>query len=306
MAQRRKAKLSRFAPRQLSRGREDLLAPKVNRMSEEMERFAVEAARQAGAILALHREAGSTQVTSDGPDGPVTTADVESERAIRSTILAVFPSHRVLSEEDMKERGLRSYELPAEDYRGHLWIVDPLDGTANYARGSERAAVSIAFAIDGVVQAGAVHAPFLQVTYSAARGHGARRDGVQIRARDPVSLGDSIVGTGLAHRRDARVVEAKRFERLIVSCRDIRRTGCPSLDIVDVATGVLDAHTEDLAAWDVAAAGLIAKEAGADRFQLSLRPAPCPEDLLGLGFLVGAPGVARALMRALAPGASRP
>jgi myo-inositol-1(or 4)-monophosphatase len=191
--------------------------------------------------------------------------------------------------------------LPAEDYRGHLWIIDPLDGTANYARGSERVAVSIAYAVDGVVQAGAIHAPFLGVSYSATRGGGARRGDVALAARGIVGLADAIVGTGLAHRRDGRPAEAKRFERLILSCRDIRRTGCPSLDIADVATGTIDGHTEDLAAWDVAAAGLIAQEAGVERLHLSPRPETCPADLFGLGYLVGAPGLALALAQAIDP-----
>ena len=269
-------------------------------MSKEMEQFAIRIATQAGAVLSQSRQAGRVRSVSDGPDGLVTTADLASEDVIRSAILAEFPDHRILAEEDLKNRALRSYALPAADYLGCLWIVDPLDGTANYARGSERVAVSIAFAVDGVVQAGAVVAPFLGVTYSATLGRGARCNGEALAALGTTALDQAIVGTGLAHRRDQRSDEAKRFQRLIIACRDIRRTGCPTLDIADVARGALDAHTEDLAAWDVAAAGLIAREVGAERLHLAPRPESCPEDLFGLGFLMAAPGLAVPLARALA------
>ena len=266
---------------------------------EEVERFAISSAHQAGAVLAQSRGAGRVKSVSDGPEGLVTSADLASEDLIRSAILEEFPDHPILAEEDLKNRGLRSYALPAADYHGCLWIVDPLDGTANYARGSDRVAVSIAFAVDGVVQAGAVFAPFLGLTYSATLGGGARRNGEVLGHIRSVALDQAIVGTGLAHRRDKRNEEAARFQRLIMTCRDIRRTGCPSLDIADVASGALDAHTEDLAAWDMAAAGLIAREVGAEVLHLAPRPESCPEDLFGLGFLIAVPGLAAPLARAL-------
>lgn len=270
-------------------------------MVEGKEEFLVATARAAGEILIERRASGNSQPISDGPEGLVTIADLDSEAAIRGAILAAFPGHKILSEEDLKHRTLRSYALPAEDYLGDLWIVDPLDGTANYARGSARVAVSIAYARDGVVEAGAVHAPFLGTTYSSTRGNGASYQDSQIPPRRPVALEEAIVGTGLAHGRDDRPAEAQRFGRLIRSSRDIRRTGCPSLDICDVATGVLDAHTEDLAAWDIAAASLIAREAHAEVHHLRARPETCPSDLFGLGFLIGAPAVAQALARVLGP-----
>ncbi|MBF9130798.1 inositol monophosphatase [Plantactinospora sp. S1510] len=247
--------------------------------------FAVDVAHRAGAILAELR--GRVDVEYKNGVEPVTEADLRSDALIREAVAATYPDHRVLSEEGAG---------PA-DLAGPVWVVDPIDGTANYARGHPYVAVSIAYAVDGVVRAGVVHAPFLHETFTATRGSGARLNGVPIRPSDPPDLRRAIVSTGFPHYKADLDPLVERVRRLLAGCQDIRRASCPSLDICYVAAGRLDAHTESLAPWDVAAAGLVAVEAGAVRSHLE--PDDFPPDLAGNGFLVAAPAIHGPLVRLL-------
>ncbi|HEX5595373.1 MAG TPA: inositol monophosphatase family protein [Micromonosporaceae bacterium] len=148
--------------------------------------FATQLARRAGAVLTEL----SGRVGVEYKDGvePVTEADRRSDAVIREAIAATFPHHRILSEESEE----------TVDLAGPVWIVDPLDGTANYARGHPYSAVSIACAIDGVVQVGVVHAPFMDETFTAARGRGAHLNGTPIRPSNPPDLRHAVVSTGFS------------------------------------------------------------------------------------------------------------
>jgi myo-inositol-1(or 4)-monophosphatase len=190
----------------------------------------------------------------------VTTADLFSDGIIRKHLSARFPQHRFLSEEAIEEH--------APDFAGPVWIVDPLDGTANYAHDHPCVAISIALAIDGEPCVGVVHAPFLGETYTATRGGGAWCNGRAIRVSDVSDLKRALIGTGFPHIRDDLDFPMTRIRRLLTQCQDIRRSGSPALDICWVAAGKLDAHTESLAPWDIAAAALIATEADARRGNL--------------------------------------
>jgi len=142
--------------------------------------FAVDLAHRAGAILAELR--GRVDVEYKDAVEPVTEADRRSDALIREAVAATYPEHRVLSEEG---DGLA-------DLAGPVWVVDPVDGTANYARGHPYVAVSIAYAVDGVVRAGVVHAPFLNETFTAARGSGAHLNGTAIRPSSPPDLRHAV------------------------------------------------------------------------------------------------------------------
>ncbi|HEX5541569.1 MAG TPA: inositol monophosphatase family protein [Micromonospora sp.] len=248
--------------------------------------FATQLARRAGAVLTEL----SGRVAVEYKDGvePVTEADRRSDTVIREAIAATYPHHQILSEE-----GDGTIDLA-----GPLWIVDPLDGTANYARGHPYVAVSIAYAVDGVVQVGVVHAPFLNETFTAARGRGAHLNGAPIWPGSPPDLCHAVVSTGFPHRKGELGSLVERVRRLLAHCQDLRRAASPALDICYVAAGRLDAHTETLHPWDVAAAGLIAVESGARRSHLD--PADLPEDLAGDGFLIAAPTIHDALAKLLA------
>ena len=135
-----------------------------------------------------------------------------------------------------------------------------------------------------------VHAPFLQETYAAILGGGATCDGASIRVSDVTELSRSLVGTGFPHDRSDLSPAIERVRRLVTSCQDIRRSGSPALDISWVASGRLDAHSQSTP-WDIAAAGLIATEAGAVRGNLLPSASSLPTSLRGEGFIVATPGI---------------
>jgi myo-inositol-1(or 4)-monophosphatase len=252
---------------------------------------AVTAATQAGeAIVELSRQ-GAYEVHQKQGSEILTTADLHSDEIIREHLEAKFPQHRFLSEEVLVEGDF--------DFSGAVWIVDPIDGTANYAHRHPYVSISVALAVDGEPCVGVVHAPFLQETYAAIRGFGATCNGHPIRVSEVSELRHALVGTGFPHDRSDIEPAIERVRRLVTKCQDIRRAGSPALDICWVAAGRLDAHTESLAPWDVAAAGLIATEAGALRGNLLPSASSLPVALRGEGFIVATPGIFEALRELL-------
>ena len=254
---------------------------------------AVTAATQAGDLIAAWSRQGSYEVRQKQGTELVTTADLRSDEIIREHLQAKFPPHRFLSEEVMIEGQF--------DFSGPVWIIDPIDGTANYAHGHPYVSISVALAIDGEPCVGVVHAPFLHETYTAMRGAGAACNGQPIRVSNVSELRRALVGTGFPHDRSDVTQSIERVRRLVTACQDIRRAGSPALDIAWVASGRLDAHSESLAPWDVAAAGLIATEAGAVRGNLLPSASSLPPALQGDGFIVATPGIFEALFQLLRP-----
>jgi myo-inositol-1(or 4)-monophosphatase len=185
---------------------------------------------------------------------PVTAADLAAERLIVDELARRFPDHRVVAEEE----GGRAAS------GDHEWIVDPLDGTVNFAHGLPIFCVSIAVRRGDELLAGVVHAAALRETYEAEHGGGARRNGAAIRVSRNAELREALLATGFAYRRN-EVAEnnVRQFDDLILRCRDIRRTGSAALDLACVAAGHLDAYWEPwLNAWDIAAGALLVAEAG--------------------------------------------
>jgi myo-inositol-1(or 4)-monophosphatase len=223
----------------------------------------------------------------------VSSADEMSERLILSAIERRFPGHSVLSEESAERTS-------AEASTGPLWIVDPIDGTANLAHGLDAVAIAIAYAEDGVVKAAVVHAPFRGETYAAARGAGARRNGRPIGVSDRKALREALIGTGFPHDRSDLGHLLRRLGNVLRSCQGVRRLGSPALDMCLVADGRLDGYYETVFPWDVAAAGLIAREAGAAFGHLTPVPPGTSPDLHGRDVVVATPGIFRALTELLA------
>ncbi|WP_438431912.1 inositol monophosphatase family protein [Gorillibacterium sp. sgz500922] len=223
----------------------------------------------------------------------VTSADLLSESIIQEAIMAKFQGHRILSEEN----GVHHWDKFKFD--GPVWVMDPLDGTVNFARNLPHYGVSLAFALDGVVLAGAVYAPDLNGTYVGIKGEGSYCNGERLRIRTCTSLLDAVIGTGYPHD-PAKVKPAiERVSRLRRSCRDIRRFAAPTVDICYVASGKLDAHTESLSPWDVAAAGLIAREAGALSCHVQAVPDGIPKELYGEEVVFTTPGIYEDLLALL-------
>ncbi len=213
--------------------------------------FAVALAREAGALL-LERAGGPLFVERKSHRNDlVTDADRASEALIVAAIRKNFPASTILVEESGTHQG-------TSDER---WIVDPLDGTTNYAHGYPPFCVSIAFERRGELLAGVVYAPRLQECFAAERGAGATLNGVPIRVSQVSSVAEALVCTGFVPGRWERNVEG--FKRLMDASQAVRRDGAAALDLAYVAAGRFEAFWEfDLRPWDIAAGALIVREAG--------------------------------------------
>jgi myo-inositol-1(or 4)-monophosphatase len=241
-----------------------------------------EIAQRAGERIAELRERRALDVQHKPGDELVTAADLASDRLIRDALIVHFPGCRIVSE-----------EVPSglDAWSGESFVVDPLDGTVNFARGHAHVGISIAYAVDGVVEAGVVHAPFARETFAAVRGAGATHNGVALHTRPVELLSDALVATGFPHDRAARKDLLERLTRVVPAVRDIRRLASPALDLCWLACGRLDAWYETVGPWDVAAGGLIAREAGARRGHFAPRVRELPDDVCGDHVLFASPGI---------------
>ncbi len=211
-------------------------------------------ARRAGAILRDGYEK-EHQVNYKGVIDLVTEVDHASEAFLIGEITRQFPGHSLLAEESgrLGEKG------------AHHWLIDPLDGTVNYAHHIPVFCVSIAYALDGQVSLGAVYDPMRDEMYSAERGHGATLNGRPLACARTDELSKSLLVTGFPY--DAWNTEHDNFANFVRFSKrtlGVRRLGSAALDLCYVAAGRFDGFWElALKAWDVAAGGLIAEEAGA-------------------------------------------
>ena len=240
--------------------------------------------------------AGAGAGSGSGSGDYVTEVDRESERAIMA-FLGSSTGVPVVGE----ETGGGS-DRAAERY----WLVDPLDGTTNFVHGFLAVGVSVALIEGGRPVAGAVHAPFLGETWSAARGEGTwvtrEGGGAERLAVSERPLERAVVGTGFPFRRKeellGRYMEA--FRAGLERFEDLRRPGAAALDLAWVASGVFDGFFElGLAAWDVAAGGLLIEEAGG-----VVTDWAGGDGWLGGDILAGPPAVHAELLR-IARGAGR-
>ena len=189
-----------------------------------------------------------------GPVSLVTETDKEAERAILQVIQKRFPNHSILAEESGASLGSRQ-----------KWIIDPLDGTTNFAHGLPLVCVSIAYEENGIVRLGGVWNPILDEWFWAEQGKGASLNGKKIRISKIKSLKTSLLVTGFPYDRLTRPRYYTRFFEVFMNrTHGVRRLGSAAIDLCYVASGRFDGFWEfGLKAWDVAAGGLIAKEAGA-------------------------------------------
>ncbi len=225
--------------------------------------FALSIAREAGLLLKnrLHK---AHQVDFKGEKNIVTEGDRLSEELIIARITSRYPQHDILSEESPQQ-------TKGSDYR---WIIDPLDGTTNYAHGYPVFSVSVALEIRGEVRLGVVFNPMLGEMFVAEKGRGAFLNGRRISVSQVDSLEASLLATGFPYNiRTAQNNNIKYFNRMAVSCQAVRRAGSAALDMAYVAAGRFDGFWElQLMPWDVAAGLLLIKEAGGALTELSGRP----------------------------------
>lgn len=226
----------------------------------DLRAVAERAALAGGAVIRRAGLAGWGAPDVKGAAGDyVTAVDRESEQVVAS-FLAQETGIPVIGEEGWG----------AGETGGRYWLVDPLDGTTNFVHGFAAVGVSVALVEDGLPVAGAIHAPFLGETWSAAVGEGCwfRRDGEGVRARrvrvSERPIERSVVATGFPFRRkDLLERYLAAFRGALERFEDLRRPGAASLDLAWVASGVFEGFFElALSPWDVAAGGLLIQEAG--------------------------------------------
>jgi len=245
--------------------------------AEALLRLAVDAASEAGALLASWRGDIRPEVinTKSSPTDVVTEMDRRSEALITERIREARPGDSVLGEEGGQTAGAPVPDGTGAGDRGApaapgrvRWVVDPLDGTVNYLYGLPDWAVSIAAEVDGIVVAGVVEVPRFGESFTAVAGQGAwlhrGSTAIALRCTLGVTLGQALVGTGFGYDSGRRQVQGEIIAKLLPHVRDIRRGGSAAVDLCSVAAGRMDAFFErGLNYWDYAAGGLIAREAGA-------------------------------------------
>ena len=210
--------------------------------------FSGKLARDAGRLA--HTTFGQSATSMKGRHDVLTAMDGEVERFIRKAITASYPDDAIIGEEE----GGRGAD--------RVWLIDPIDGTANYARGIPHYCVSIGYLEHGVPTVAAVHDPSHDWLYSAARGEGAWRDGQRLSVSPCDDLGAATVECGWSTRRTTGDYLALLTRVMNAGCA-IRRVGSGALGLVDVAAGRSEAYCElHINAWDCAAGILLVREAG--------------------------------------------
>lgn len=259
----------------------------------ELLTFAESTARCAGEEIARARTEGWTSEMKGGLE-IVTSADIAADRLIKKAVAEQTPGAQILSEEGERE---------TIDWNEPVWVVDPIDGTVNYAYGHDYVSVCIAYVERGEVQASVVHAPFQRETFTALRNEGAWLNGAPIEMRQTDSLRFSLIATGFPYGKDDIEPIIERFCRMMRSCRDVRRLASAALDICWVACGRLDGCYETVHPWDIAAASLVAREAGVRRGHFtnvaSDVAGDVPGELCGLDYLFATPAIFDELLAVL-------
>lgn len=226
-------------------------------MTEALD-FAIETARQAGRLLVEFSRQRHTVRRKSSDIDLVTEADLASERLIVDAIRARFPEHTILSEE-----GLGDLQAITGETRC-LWLVDPLDGTVNYAHGYPAWAASLALAERGQVVLCVSYDPLRDELFWAERGREAWCNGERLHVSATSRLRDALLATGFAYLRatlaDNNLAE---FGAVMPRVQGVRRAGAAVLDLAHLAAGRLDAYWEmHLQPWDWAAGWLLVEEAG--------------------------------------------
>ncbi len=215
--------------------------------------IAILAAKKAG--LLLRKKMGQKRkVTYKGAVNLVTEMDLVSEKVIVSTLRRYFPSHGILAEEKTGRQGISPFR----------WIIDPLDGTTNYAHGLPIFCVSIALEKEKELILGVVYDPMRQELFLAQKRKGAHLNGKKIHVSSTRQLSQSLLATGFPYDlRESPVNNFDHFKNFALRVHAVRRAGSAALDLCYVAAGRFDGFWEmKLGPWDLAAGSLMVREAG--------------------------------------------
>lgn len=221
--------------------------------TENIKEILLATIREAGALIEEKFNTNFKVSSKEGVNNLVTEVDQASERLIRERIEKAFPDHQILGEEYGGEI----------DKQGYLWIVDPIDGTVNYAQGIPICGVSIGLMKDGEMLMGAVYNPMMNELFFAEKGKGAYLNEERIQVSEGREFERSCLVTGFPYRHPEHVDITAIFTHIAKKGIPIRRLGSAALDLCWLACGRFDAFWEfSLNPWDVAAGYLIVQEAG--------------------------------------------
>ncbi|HEV8370962.1 MAG TPA: inositol monophosphatase family protein [Pyrinomonadaceae bacterium] len=217
--------------------------------------FAKQIAYDAGTLLV--QRLGSAQVSNKGDIDLVTESDIAAEQLIIDRIRSHYPRHGILAEESGEA------VLIEGGSGGWKWIVDPLDGTTNYAHGYPCFCVSIGVEHLGVLELGVVYDPMRNEMFAAERGQGATLNDRRIRVSEVEELNSAMLCTGFPYNVRERSDFARDFTNFTMRSQAVRRDGSAAIDLAYVACGRFDGFWEDgLNPWDIAAGVLLIQEAG--------------------------------------------
>jgi myo-inositol-1(or 4)-monophosphatase len=238
-------------------------------MMDKIAQCGRQAALAAGAVMRLNYRKPH-QITMKGAIDPVTETDYQCQEIIIGMIRQTFPDHGFLAEESAGQpssalepdhSGLAWEADAAPECR---WIIDPLDGTVNFAHGFPAFCVSIAFEAEGVIEYGVIYDPLRDELFEGTRGKGALLNGRPIRVSDTDRMERALFATGFPYDIRERVPETMaRLGRVLAASQGVRRAGSAALDMCYLACGRFDGYYEEnLKPWDTAAGLVIVTEAG--------------------------------------------
>jgi myo-inositol-1(or 4)-monophosphatase len=230
---------------------------------DKIKHVGLAAAFESGRIL-LSKFGNISSIEKKGRIDLVTDADTASEKAVIDIIHSSFPDHTILAEEEGFLKGDDRYR----------WIIDPLDGTTNFAHGLPIFSTSIAFAENGVIKFGVVNNPVMGELFTAVEGGGSYFNGKKISVSGKKTLTDCLLVTGFPYNyKETMDAIMTRFGRCLDATQGVRRLGSAAIDLCYVACGRFDGYWEqNLKPWDTAAGQLIAREAGATVTDFSNTP----------------------------------
>lgn len=219
--------------------------------------FAIQIAHDAGNLLAEYFGRSALKISDKGDINIVTEADLAAERLIVERIKSYYPRHAILAEE------AGEVERSGKDESEWKWIIDPLDGTVNFAHGYPCFCVSIALEHEGQVVLGVIYDPNRDELFAVERGEGATLNSRRIRVSETEDLNRAMICTGFPYDVRERGDFARHFRNFIMNAQSVRRDGSAALDLAYVACGRFDGFWEEgLNPWDVAAGVLMIEEAG--------------------------------------------
>lgn len=270
----------------------------MNSQKQSVSRFetAYKLTSTAGELIISGRKKNNFEKSYKEHNELVTSIDQQIDDFLISELKTHFPRDNFLTEE--------SYHLEQKssfNFSHPTWIIDPIDGTVNFAFGHPQVAISIAFVENNQAQFGIVHCPFLGETFHAIKGQGAYLNTHPIKTAECSNLSKALVATGLPYDKSKVNDLIPNINAIITHARDIRRNGSAAIDLCWVACGRLQAYFETVQPWDMAAGRLIANEAGAHtgHYGKFSKDIHLINDLQSMNLLVCSPQIKNQLLQIL-------